>query len=154
MATMMFVLSGCAGIDAMPSSSSGPDSSSATATPERVMPNAPAEQACADMAGPFAVANAGMLGLVADQKVPPQEVVDMWTEMVDVVGTISETAMSQDVKDAAAATQTDFAALRDAMQKVYVEGGLSAMGDYVRAATRIQDSYSALLALCSPAAAP
>lgn len=126
-----------------------------TETPASVEPaelDAATIQACQDMAGPFAEASAGMLNILSDSKIPPQEVVDMWTLLVEALGKISETATVQEVKEAAAVAYTDFAALRDAMQKVYVEGDFAAMSDYLSATQAIEDSYPALLALCSPEA--
>lgn len=107
-------------------------------------------QACLDLAGPFAEANAAMLQMVSDGKLPPQEVVDMWSELVTALDSVATSASDQNVKDAAAQARDDFAALRDVMQKVYVEGDLSAAGDYAAAASGIQSSYSELLARCSP----
>lgn len=110
-------------------------------------------QACLDLAAPFAEASSAMLQIASDGKIPPQEAVDMWTALVDALGRVADSTSDQEVKDAAAAAHADFAALRDAMQKVYVEGDMSAMGDYAAASAAIQSSYSALLDLCSPGTA-
>lgn len=106
-------------------------------------------QACLDIAGPFAEASNGMQQLAGSGAASPQEVVDMWTKLVDALGSIADSTSNEEVKNAAAAAHTDFAALRDAMQRVYVDGDMSAMDDYTAATTAIQSSYPALLELCS-----
>lgn len=106
-------------------------------------------QACLDMAGPMQEANIAMLEKLGDGKTPPQEVVDMYSDLANAIGKIADTTSTPEVKAAASAAHTDFTALRDAMQKVYVEGDMSSMGEYATAASAVQESYTALLELCS-----
>lgn len=105
-------------------------------------------QACLDMSGPFADAASKMLE-AADGSADPQEVVDAYTALADALGEIAASSSSPEVEAAAAAAQVDMTAVRDALQKVYVENDMSALGDLTAATTAMQESYQALLGLCS-----
>jgi len=107
-------------------------------------------QACLDIAGSFAEASTAMAQIATHGNVAPQEAVDMWSALVTALDSVANSSSNPEVKAAATAAHADFAALRDAMQKVYVDGDMSAMGDYATAAAAIQESYQALLNLCAP----
>lgn len=104
-------------------------------------------QACLDLAGPFAEAS-GKLASLASGDADPQAAVDGWTALVDALGSVAQSASDQEVKQAATIAQTDFAALRDAMQQVHVNGDLTAMGAFTSANETAQASYTALLQTC------
>ena len=151
-AAALFGLSACSGGSASVEEKPVAEAPAAEETPSEesmTEADATAVQACLDLIGPFAEANSAMMGIVADGKLPPQDVVDMWTSLVDALGKVANTASNPEVKTAAAVAHSDFAALRDAMQRVYVEGDITAMGDYAAAVSAIETSYTALLALCS-----
>ena len=122
-------------------------------TPAATEPDSDIAAACLQMAGPISDANAEMINLY-QQPIDAQAAVDAWTSLTDAFGEISETVTNADVKSAAEAVHTDTTDLRDAMQKVYVEQDLSAMNDYTAATERFSTSYTALINLCAPGAAP
>lgn len=106
-------------------------------------------EACLSMAGPLAEASAAMAKIASISANDAQSAVDVWSELVDAFRTVSETVANPEVKDAAGLVYKDLAALRDAMQKVYVDGDIDAMTDFSKATSQWQSSYTALNKLCA-----
>lgn len=107
------------------------------------------EAACLDMAGPMAEASGKMYEL-SEEPTDAQNAVDSWTALTDAFGDISNDVTNPEMKAASTAVYNDLSALRDAMQKVYVEEDMTAMGDYMTATQNWSTSYSALMDLCTP----
>lgn len=81
-----------------------------------------------------------------------QQAVDMWTELADAFGEISESVTNAEVKSAAAQVHTDISAVRDSLQKIYIDGDMSAeaLSEFTDVNTAWSESYTALLELCTP----
>ena len=107
------------------------------------------EEACLDMAGPMADASAKMSDL-AQEPTDPQNAVDSWTALTDSFGEISAKVTNAEMVEASTAVYDDLSALRDEMQKVYVDGDTSAMSEYLTATQNWSTSYQTLLDLCTP----
>ena len=138
---------------AAPEEPSTPPASSAAPAPVETepaadAPDAAAVQACLELSGPLAEASTKMAAITADDTVSAQETVDAWTALVDAIGSVAGSATDAGFQAAAETAHTDIAALRDLMQKVYVDGDLSAAGEFATATQTFQTSYSALLAYC------
>lgn len=156
-AVTMLSLAACSGGSDAPEEPTG-GVTSAAPEPTTEEPAEPTEEAggeqsvalaCASMAGPIGEAGERMAELAEVESGDPQTVVDTWTALVDAFDSISGTVTNAEVLAAASAVHEDITTLRDAMQTVYVDEDLSAMSDYVAAATSWQESYSALMTLCS-----
>lgn len=108
-------------------------------------------KACLDMAGPFAEASEKMAALAneANEANDPQSVVDGYSALAKALGAIAESAADAEMKAAASTAQADMTAVRDGLQKVYVEGDVSSIGELTTATAAMQTSYQALLAFCS-----
>jgi hypothetical protein len=78
----------------------------------------------------------------------PQTAVNVWTDLANGFETIAADAQNAEVKTAATAAHADIAAVRDAMQKVFVDQDMGAMGEYTTATENMNTSYTALLELC------
>lgn len=152
LAAAVFGLSACSG-NPSPAEQTPVAEVPVSAPEDSAGPDAETLQACRDLAGPFSEASSAMAEIASGGETSRQDAVDMWTALVDALGSVADSASDQEVRDAAAAAQADFASLRDAMQKVYVDGDLSAMGEFTAASTAIQRSYAALLDLCAPGGA-
>ena len=105
--------------------------------------------ACIDMAAPMAEASGKMLEIY-NEPIDAQATVDSYTALVDAFADISSSVTNAEIKAAATTVYEDVTSFRDSLQKVYVEGDYSAMGEYTRAAQDFSASYSALLQLCGP----
>ncbi|MHA3682730.1 hypothetical protein ACXR2W_00510 [Leucobacter sp. HY1908] len=106
------------------------------------------QEGCVAMAGPLADAGQAMQESMEDATSDPQAAVAVWTDLTNGFETIAAEAQNDEVKAAATTVHTDVAAMRDAVQKVFVNNDVSLMAEYTAAAEAMGKSYSALLTLC------
>lgn len=161
-AVAVFGLTACSGTPsattAPPAPATTAPATSAPAEPATPAPSTPAEepnadqsvaQACVSLAGPMAEASAAMAELASVSTTDAQTAVDTWTALVDAFGKFSESVTNPEVKTLATQVHQDITALRDAMQKVFVDNDMGAMSDYTTAVTDWQASYTKLMELCA-----
>lgn len=111
----------------------------------------PSLQACLDISNRLAIASAEMAEILnAAENHDVQATVDVYTELVDALGEIAETTSLPDLKDAALAAQTDFAAIRDGLKRVYIDDDMSGLSELTEATVSMQTTYTAMLSLCGP----
>lgn len=106
------------------------------------------QDACMAMAGPIAEASTAISEAAQASAADPQTAVDAWTGLANGFETIVNNAQNADVKVAATAAHTDIAAVRDAIQKVFVGKDMGAMSEFTAAITNMNKSYTALMKLC------
>lgn len=145
---------------------SGSPSEPATSAPEAAAPtttaaaptSAPAEtadseqsviQACSELTGPMAEASSAMSQIANAGTSDPQAAVDSWTVLANAFGEFGDSVSNAEVKTVATDLHEDITAVRDAMQKVYVEGDMGAMSEFTTATTEFQTSYTQLTELCA-----
>jgi len=133
-------------------------STAAAAEPTAAAPSALAEEpgtdqavteACLGLAAPMVEASVAMQKIATIGSDDPQSAVDSWTALVNAFQKFAKSAANPKVKAAATRVYKDIRALRDAMQKLYVEEDLTAMTDFTKANTAFQTSYTALNKLCA-----
>lgn len=105
-------------------------------------------EACVAMASPIANASTEIAN-AAQAASDPQSAVDAWTALADGFASAATEVQNLDVQAAVSAAQTDIAAMRDEIKKVFVDGDMGAMTSYMDASTKMQESYTALMKLCS-----
>lgn len=144
-AFVAFTLSACSGSSAPAETAPAPveEAASETETSEQTV-----QEACLAMAGPMAEASTAMAESAQASVSDPQTAVNVWTDLANGFETIAADAQNAEVKTAATAAHADIAAVRDAMQKVFVDQDMGAMGEYTTATENMNTSYTALLELC------
>lgn len=106
-------------------------------------------EACISMATPMAEAGSAIAEIASAATDDPQSAVDAWTELADAYATAKDQITNVEVKDAATAAYEDVAAVRDLLQKLYVDGDTSVLSEYTTAVTDMQESLTALNELCA-----
>lgn len=100
------------------------------------------------MSSPLAEASLAMAESAQAGTSDPQTAVDVWTDLANGFEAIADEVQNAEVKAAATTAHEDIAAVRDAMQKVYVENDMGAMDEYTAATEEMNESYTALMELC------
>lgn len=151
---VLFGLTGCSG-DSSPdeTAAAAPAETTSAAPVEETTPAAEessqtVQEACLAMSGPLADASIAMAESAQAGTSDPQTAVDVWTDLASGFETIAAEVQNAEVKAAATTAHADIAAVRDAMQKVFVDGDMGAMDEYTAAAESMNESYTALLEFC------
>lgn len=105
--------------------------------------------ACMSLVGPMLEASQAMSEIASATAIDAQSAVDSWSTLVDAYRAVAETVVNPEVKAAATALQGDLTALRDAMQKVYVEQDMGAMSEFMDATAAWEISQTDLQTLCT-----
>ena len=129
---------------------SAPAAPAATTPAEEPATGQTVSEACIAMSGPVAEAGGKMVEL-AQAPTDAQNAVDSWTALVDAFGEISGSVTNEEVAAAATTVYEDTTRFRDSLQKVYVEGDMTLMDEYIESSQDWSASYTALMELCSPA---
>ena len=150
-----FTMSACSDDSTPEDTTSVESSASETEAPEETetseQPEASgqtADEACLAMIGPMSEANNAMLESAQSSASDPQTAVNMWSDLANGFEEIATDTVNPEVKAAATTAQADIASVRDAIQKVFVDEDMGAMGEYTTALEEMSESYTALMELC------
>ncbi len=146
-------LTACSG-GATPAEPAKPSSSAAPAAPQQAESSDAVDAsiaACLQISAKLSEAYAKMAEVMNSSDASDmQTTIDLYTELAHALGGIADSTSDTEFKAAAQAAQADFTAIRDGMQRYYVDGDISGLTDLMTATASMQTSYPALLAFCSP----
>lgn len=143
----MFGLTACA--SGQPGTTAPTSPAPATSAPAATETEQTVRAACMELAEPISEANQKLAEIMSLDTSNPQNAVDAWSTLVDAFAEFQDSVSNPEVKAAATAVHADVAAVRDALEKVYIQEDLSAMNEFTQATTNMQTSYTALTTLCA-----